>query len=384
MKKLLLLPILMFGSLAMAIDSKYEITPLVGYNITGSGIGLDNYKIYGLEAQYNGFDFPLKPELSFLYSKADYSDISVANNKEADTDVARLALNGVYEFNKFGFFTPLAKVGVGFESISNKGIINTIDSSKGNLNSPFIDFGIGAKVSLADRFSLKFEAVDMIKYNNARYDNNLALFVGLNISFGTKRKYLYSKTTVKKSKKLEYSHRKLDDDKDGVVNSIDECPNTSIGHLVNTKGCFVDNDDDKDGVSNSIDECPNTPSGIKKVDIHGCLSEVSLHIKFRNKSYNVDEQSSENIQEFVKFLKARPSYSATIIGHTDSRGKKKDNQKLSKNRAEAVKKIIIESGVSQSRVYAIGKGEDDPIAYNTTQEGRAKNRRIEVKLNKIK
>jgi len=69
-----------------------------------------------------------------------------------------------------------------------------------------------------------------------------------------------------------------------------------------------------------------------------------------------------------------------ISGHTDSDGSVSDNMKLSKDRAVAVMNYLIEKGISSDRLIAKGYGESIPISDNETEEGRADNRRTEVKL----
>jgi OOP family OmpA-OmpF porin len=68
------------------------------------------------------------------------------------------------------------------------------------------------------------------------------------------------------------------------------------------------------------------------------------------------------------------------VGHTDSDGSDAYNDKLSVNRAEAVKKYLVGKGVEMNRVYTEGKGEKSPVADNGTKEGKAKNRRVEIEV----
>src|SRR3954471_19388772 len=68
------------------------------------------------------------------------------------------------------------------------------------------------------------------------------------------------------------------------------------------------------------------------------------------------------------------------VGHTDSVGTDTYNQKLSVRRAEAVKAYLVSKGIEKNRVYTEGKGERQPVAANTTAEGRAKNRRVEIEV----
>ncbi|WP_415397054.1 OmpA family protein [Sulfurimonas sp. CS5] len=428
MKKLLLIPALLLGSVAMATDYNYEITPLIGYNIAEGNIDLDDYATFGAEFQYNGLDSVIKPELSLSYSKADYNTKQLPSN--ADTDVWRFALNGVYEYEKVGSIIPLAKIGLGYESM-NEG---SYTASTGNADSAFINAGVGAKIPFNDMIALKLEAVYMQKYNDSRNDNNLAVLAGLNIAFGSKAQkaapvapvdgdddkdgVLNSvdkcpTTPAGKRVNAQGCFIDGDDDKDGVLNSVDKCPTTPAGKRVNAQGCFIDGDDDKDGVLNSVDKCLTTPAGkrvnaqgcfidgdddkdgvLNSIDIcpntpvgdavnsDGCPLKITLNIQFENNSDVINQKSYGIIQKYANFLNNYNSYSTEIIGYTDSKGSESYNQKLSEKRANAVKNILLKKGVPADRVSSAGMGESNPIADNSTKEGRAQNRRIEAVLTK--
>ncbi|MFK5936844.1 MAG: OmpA family protein, partial [Sulfurimonas sp.] len=376
-------------------DYNYEVTPVIGYNIAEGNIDLDDYATYGGEIQYNGLDSIIKPELSVLYSKADYDSLS-----PLDTSVWRVALNGVYEYDKIGPVIPLGKVGFGYENMSDT-------FSSGNSNSAFADAGIGAKIPFTENIALKLEAVYMLKYNDARYDNNLALLVGLNIAFGKTAEDIAPAVAAVPVVAATVVAVDGDDDKDGVANSIDECIHTPAGYAVNAKGCALD--DDKDGVANTVDQCPTTAFGVEVdakgcaldddndgvinakdicpnspvgavVNSDGCPKVVTLDINFDNDSYVIQDASMSKINEYAKFLTMYTNYSAKIVGYTSSRGAASYNQKLSENRANAVVAILKEKGVATNQLSSVGMGEANPVADNATSEGRAQNRRIEAEL----
>ncbi|MDA3945128.1 MAG: OmpA family protein [Helicobacteraceae bacterium] len=169
----------------------------------------------------------------------------------------------------------------------------------------------------------------------------------------------------------------LDTDGDGVYDYKDQCPGTSKGIEVNNDGCPLDSDGD--GVYDYKDQCPGTPKSFK-VDLNGCPLSKKLMLTFESRSYNINDASYAEVEEFATFLKENPQYKAEIVGHTDSVGKKEYNMTLSQGRANSAKKALIKEGVAASRLKSRGRGELEPIANNRTPEGRQANRRIEVKL----
>ena len=141
-------------------------------------------------------------------------------------------------------------------------------------------------------------------------------------------------------------------------------------------------DDDKDGVINELDKCPDTPKGYT-VDQDGCTIKINLEVLFENDSAVVKEDSKAKVLAYAKFLNDNKQFNTMITGHASKESKNSRtsyNQILSLNRANAIKDILVENNVEANRISTQGKGFSAPIADNLTAEGRALNRRIEASL----
>ncbi len=171
----------------------------------------------------------------------------------------------------------------------------------------------------------------------------------------------------------------LDDDGDGVGNSRDRCPGTPAGAKVDQYGCELDSDGD--GVVDSKDKCPNTPKGTV-VDNYGCklAAEYKLeHVNFEFDSATLTADSTANLDEAVKILKRHSDKKIEVAGHTDSQGDDQYNMGLSERRAQAVTDYLVAHGANASNIFVKGYGETEPVADNSTMEGRAANRRVELR-----
>ena len=105
---------------------------------------------------------------------------------------------------------------------------------------------------------------------------------------------------------------------------------------------------------------------------------MALYINFDTNKATIKPESAGIIDQIVELMKSQPSLKLSIEGHTDSQGTPESNKTLSLNRAKAVIKAASEGGISASRMSAIGWGQEKPVADNRTEEGRAKNRRVEI------
>jgi len=90
--------------------------------------------------------------------------------------------------------------------------------------------------------------------------------------------------------------------------------------------------------------------------------------------------SYESLDELVKLLKQHPEWSISLKGYTDNTGSAATNLRLSKERADAVKTYLVNKGIRASAIQTFGFGSENPIATNSTPEGRAMNRRVEIEI----
>ncbi|MGI5821008.1 MAG: OmpA family protein [Bacteroidales bacterium] len=116
-----------------------------------------------------------------------------------------------------------------------------------------------------------------------------------------------------------------------------------------------------------------TEAEVKKVEVGKSFDLRDIY--FATNSYQLVEQSKKLIILFAEFLKENPTIKVELEGHTDNVGRDKDNQILSENRARAVYQFLIAQGIDAARLSYKGYGASRPIAPNTTEEGKAKNRR---------
>jgi OOP family OmpA-OmpF porin len=170
-----------------------------------------------------------------------------------------------------------------------------------------------------------------------------------------------------------------DSDGDGVPDSRDRCPGTPAGAKVDKYGCELDSDGD--GVVDSMDKCPNTPKGTP-VDASGC--ELAHDFKLEGVNFEFDSakltgDSIAKLNEAVAILKRNADDKIEIAGHTDSQGAADYNQGLSERRAQTVADFLVAHGANASNLAVKGYGESQPVADNGSKEGRAANRRVELR-----
>jgi outer membrane protein OmpA-like peptidoglycan-associated protein len=157
--------------------------------------------------------------------------------------------------------------------------------------------------------------------------------------------------------------------------------NTALGAIIGgavggTAGAFIGKSMDKQAA-----EIKQTVPGATVVrQGEGILVKFDSGILFDTGKADLKPAARANLEGLATSLQNNPQTNILIVGHTDDTGTDSFNMDLSVRRAQAVKSFIVTNNVSPSRLSTEGRGETEPIADNTTENGRAQNRRVELAI----
>lgn len=354
-------------------EGAFSLSPMAGYYGFDGDQESDNGFVGGLSLGYN-VSKRWAAELEFRYVD---SEIDLDNSPKEDLDVWSAGANALYHFNPDGNLVPYVSAGFG---------VMYFDGDNFDVNSDFMmNWGVGAKYFVTDDVALRADLRHIIDFHSDSEwdrvsgddtDNNYMATVGLYFQFGGP---------------APPAPRPADSDSDGIPDLRDKCPDTPLGVLVDAVGCppvdrtppppppkMIDGDDDGDGVLNSRDKCPGTEKGVM-VDEDGCPLKFTVQIEFDFDKSEVRPEYRDELRKAAAFMNKYPGTQFLLAGHTDSKGSEEYNLLLSKRRAAAVKKYLVEEfGIAAHLMTPRGYGESQPVATNDTAEGRQANRRVEV------
>jgi OOP family OmpA-OmpF porin len=171
-----------------------------------------------------------------------------------------------------------------------------------------------------------------------------------------------------------------DSDGDGVIDDQDQCPNTFLSASVDARGCELDSDNDS--VVDRLDECPDTRVGAR-IDVKGCEIHEVIDLPGVNFLTNSDRLlpgAEQVLADAAATLRMNSDLIVEVAGHTDSDGSAAHNAGLSERRAITVRDYLINRGANPDNLALKGYGEAAPVADNTTADGKARNRRVELRI----
>ncbi len=235
---------------------------------------------------------------------------------------------------------------------------------------PGFQLGLGIQNSLTDRVSFRGEVAyrydtDGDSIPDSDNYSDWMINLGVVIALGGASEEVVEERVEERVETPQTSCADLDDDKDGVNNCDDKCPNTAAGQIVGADGCTQDVVIDLRGVEFKFDR---PKSG--EMDIAPTLKEPS-------------SEGIAILDQAVDVLNRYPQVRVEVAGHTDSVGTDEYNQGLSERRSRIVYDYLTGHGVDAGRLSGpVGYGESRPIDTNDTKEGRQRNRRTELDVQK--
>ena len=318
---------------------------------TTSIINEDSSKFsnYGIGGSFQMSRYVVSPRFDLNY-------VNVSDFSGVDS-LFKTSINGVYEFENHTRVLPYTLFGLGYEKVTPE----IKDSFESHI---FAQMGLGLAYKLDYGYKIKFEGKMLQILGGDKEENEMILAFGMSFPLGHVRKKAH---IHKRRRAMPHKIQPL------IPILVDEPFANNCTIKINQP------DKDRDGIEDRLDQCPNTPCNFI-VDSYGCPIKLTLRINFAIGSAKIKSDSIGKIDRFSKFLFRNKGSFVRVIGHTDSVGTDEANMALSIQRANSVVNRLLELGVSPSRIKAEGRGERQPLVSNYTDEGKSKNRRIEIIL----
>ncbi|MEO8583691.1 MAG: OmpA family protein, partial [Flavitalea sp.] len=317
------------------------------------------------------YKIPMGSKAQFLLSAGPYVGFFYSGTQKSETRI--------YSSNDF------KSEEVNLETGNGQGKVKTFDAG----------FNVRAGFELGNVLITGFMTQGLTSFYTAAYDGTFKHHVkGLSLGF-----WLNKPTPPATPKKVVLPVKEVavapkiipDTDGDGLNDEVDACPNQPGS--VEFNGCPIP-DSDGDGLNDKEDKCPSDPGPkenggcpvpvVKADTIQKEVVQkpnfVTRYILFKAGNDKLTDTSSAPLDEVFKVLMSHPGLKLNIEGYTDASGITAHNQALSEKRAAAVKRYLTGKGIDKNRIISKGLGSTKPLDTNKTAEGRANNRRVELKL----
>lgn len=316
----------------------YYVSPHEDRGVAGQGAGLRGTFGWNLNNQWSaelqGFASVLETDLP---GGTDYYQLGVG------TDLVRT-------FGRWNIARPFALVGLG-------AVYDDVLPDRDDSINPFVNAALGIASGNLTESGLRLRGEVRYVYDVFDSDRRFGdwhVGIGLSIPLGQVRERVVQvevERVVIKEVPMMVVTPPADTDQDGVVDSMDSCPNTLRQATVDRRGCM-----------------------------HGAQTITLQGVNFEYASAILTEHARRTLDGVARALHEQPDIVVEIAGHTDSRGSDTYNLNLSRSRAESVRDYLVRPGVENGRLRASGYGESQPVASNDNDSGRALNRRVELRV----
>jgi len=264
-------------------------------------------------------------------------------------------LEGLYYFMPDSRLVPYALIGVGARSTRlTEDTVGEDDYQGGDRNYFAVDFGLGMKYFVTDYFIVRLDVKDVMlpsKYKD-KFLNNIEGSFGMGFYLSKKEKKVAEPEPV----------------------AVEVAPAPAPVAVVPPAPAPAP------VAAPVVAPAPEVVTVVEKQIIE--KGRATLDIKSETGKASIMSIYDKDLKDFAAVMKKNPDIKVYIEGYTDNIGPAELNKKLSQERADSVKRYLVEKlGVDSKRITAIGYGEEKPIANNNTAEGRLKNRRVEAAVN---
>ncbi|QRV22533.1 OmpA family protein [Marinomonas foliarum] len=334
------------STLALAQQQEgFTITPSIGYYNMDSDRDIKDDKAYSLGLGYQ-FNNPWAVE--FVYLNADSKQ--AGNN----VDVDQYRLDGLYHLPTLNSvdLTPYLAAGVGTTDFSN-------DTGHDNIQ---VNAGGGLKYAVNDTVSLRADFRLVNDVEDHHLDNVTSL--GVQMTFGGPSKQ--SSSSNDSYTPVEQTYTQVEPEPVQQAEPIEAEPMTEE----------ISEQPEEMIQEESMTEAPMMEEPAQQTVVE-TLPPEKINIQFGLNKTTVEQKFYPDIEKIAVFLQENPGSTVVIEGHTDDTGAANYNQTVSEKRAQSVADVLINTfQVDESRVDAIGYGEERPFVENDTEEHREANRRI--------
>jgi len=215
---------------------------------------------------------------------------------------------------------------------------------------------------------------------------SLALLIFVNLTIQKSDNVTYTKVNLSNEFNIPYPNTKIkfSGKRTNLVTITDSLGQTAIDIVQGDTiivSCVINNKEYKFDNIIYIDDTQNISSAeiSLQIDLYESIIELK-NLNFESAKYDIKQKYYTDLNDIFGYLKQEKNINIEIAGHTDNIGEEAYNQKLSNDRALSVKSFLVQKGIDSKRIKCVGYGEQQPIADNSTEFGREKNRRIEIRI----